>query len=172
MPIVLKNEGAVPATVRFEALKLEAFSFLGPANATIMSKSYQSFDIQFEPKEPVQEKYVLNFNTLHNPYECHKVQIMGEGYIEHLTFEGLPNGLEDELVFGDCIVNKQKSISFTMNNNSDSIVKFKWIIDKEEFKFIPSIGHMKAKSSKNVKVVFKSENTVKYDGIECQCETS
>jgi len=34
--------------------------------------------------------------------------IIGEGYAEAVTFEGLPEGLEDELQIGDCIVNKAK----------------------------------------------------------------
>ncbi len=49
---------------------------------------------------------------MHNPYECHKVLIAGEGYTENVTFEGLPSDLEDELVIGDCTVNKGKSVSF------------------------------------------------------------
>jgi hypothetical protein len=37
---------------------------------------------------------------------------MGEGYSENVTFEGLPENMEDELLIGDCIVNKSKSATF------------------------------------------------------------
>ena len=43
--------------------------------------------------------------------------------------------------------------------------------DKDEFKFYPMVGHLKAKSSKQIKVVFKSAKSVKYDKIDLNCET-
>lgn len=72
------------------------------------------------------EKFLLTFNTLHNPYEQHKVLLIGEGYTENVTFEGLPQNLEDELLIGDCIVGKAKTVSFYLVNNGDSNVKFRW----------------------------------------------
>jgi len=63
---------------------------------------------------------------MHNSYEQHKVMIIGEGYTESVTFEGLPDDLEDELRFGDCHVNKAKSVDFSLVNNGDKAVKFRW----------------------------------------------
>lgn len=80
LSIVLKNEGSIAATARFDVIKNEAFSFLGNLNHTITPKSYQSFDIKFTPKGPNVEKFLLTFNTQHNPFEQHKVLIVGEGY--------------------------------------------------------------------------------------------
>ena len=98
--------------------------------------------------------------------------LTGEGYAENVTFEGLPDGLEDELVIGDAIVNKAKSATFQIVNNGDKPVKFRWNQgDKEEFKFYPSVGHLAAKSSKQIKIWFKSAKTVKYDKIDLLCET-
>ena len=69
--------------------------------------------------------------------------LIGEGYTENITFEGLPNGHEDELNFGDCIVNKGKSAIFALVNNSERTVKFRWNQgDKDEFKFYPQVGHI------------------------------
>ena len=109
LSISLKNEGQVPATVRFDALTHDCFTFLGNLSHTITPKSYQSFDIRFTPKQAQNETFLLTFTTLNNPYEQHKVMISGEGYSESVTFEGLP---DDELQIGDCIVGKQKSQSF------------------------------------------------------------
>jgi hypothetical protein len=95
---------------------------------------------------------------------------MGEGYAESVTFEGLP---EDELAIGDCIVGQSKSMTFQLANNGDKHVRFNWNLgDKEEFKLYPSEGHLKAHSSKEIKVVFKSAKQVQYDQIELNCETS
>lgn len=52
--------------------------------------------------------------------------IIGEGYVENVTFEGLPESLEDELRFGDCVVNKPKAVTFNLVNNSDKTVRFRW----------------------------------------------
>ena len=94
IPIVLKNEGFISATARFDVIKNECFNFLGSLNHTITPKSYHGFDIKFIPKSSQIEKFLLTFNTLHNPYEQHKVMLVGEGYVENVTFEGVPN---DEL---------------------------------------------------------------------------
>jgi hydrocephalus-inducing protein len=172
MQIVLKNEGSIAATARFDVIKNDCFSFIGNMNHTITPKSYHAFDIGFTPKAAQVEKMYLTFNTQHNPYEQHRVLLMGEGYAENVTFEGLPEGLEDELAIGDCIVNKAKSAVFQIVNNGEKAVKFRWNQgDKEEFKFYPSVGHLAAKSSKQIKIWFKSSKTVKYDKIDLLCET-
>lgn len=51
LSVVLKNEGQVPATARFDALQHECFSFLGNLSHTITPKSYQAFDIRFSPNK-------------------------------------------------------------------------------------------------------------------------
>lgn len=76
-------------------------------------------------------------------------------------------------MIGDCIVGKAKSATFQLVNNGDKTVKFKWNQgEKEEFKFYPAIGHLKGHSTKQIKVVFRSGKTVKYDKIDLLCETS
>lgn len=62
MQIVLKNEGQVPATARFDAITNEAFSFEGTSmNHTIMPKANHAFDFRFCPKKASQEKFALTF---------------------------------------------------------------------------------------------------------------
>jgi len=95
--------------------------------------------------------------------------VTGEGYSESVTFEGLP---QDELAIGDCVVGKQKTMTFQLANNGDKAVRFNWNVgDKEEFRLFPSQGHLKAHSSKQIRVAFKSTKAVQYDRIELQCET-
>ena len=38
--------------------------------------------------------------------------LMGEGFNESITFEGLPEDMEDELLIGDCIIGKAKAATF------------------------------------------------------------
>ncbi len=46
--------------------------------------------------------------------------ITGEGFYEDITFDNLPNNLEDEINFGDCIIKKEKRIQFLIKNNSNN----------------------------------------------------
>jgi hydrocephalus-inducing protein len=112
LPITLKNEGQVPATARFDAITNEVFSFEGNMNQTITQKQFHAFDIRFLPKSVQQEKFMLTFSTMNNVFEQHKVLLVGEGFNETITFEGLPDDLEDELNIGDCFIGKAKAATF------------------------------------------------------------
>lgn len=80
--------------------------------------------------------------------------------------------MEDELIIGDAVVNKNKTSSFTLMNSSDHVMKFNWNQgDKDEFRFYPQVGHIQGHTTKQIKVVFKSDKTVKYDKIDLVCET-
>jgi hydrocephalus-inducing protein len=69
-------------------------------------------------------------------------------------------------------VGKSKSASFQLANNGDKAVRFSWNVgDKDEFRLYPSQGHLRAHSTKQIKVVFRSAKSVQYDQIELQCET-
>lgn len=79
-------------------------------NHTIMSKANHAFDIKFSPRKVGNERFVLTFQTQNNQFEQHKVALVGEGFNEAVTFEGLPNGREDHLFIGDCIIEKAKAV--------------------------------------------------------------
>ena len=126
--ITLKNDGSVAATVQFEPIRSVVFSLISPSSATILPKSYQSFEIGFEPKDIGEFNSMVAFSTLHNPYELQKVNLIGEGYKENVVFEGLPNNSEDELIFGDCALEKTKKIQFSIASKSSNSIKFEWLI--------------------------------------------
>jgi len=167
--IVLKNDGSVPATVQFEPIKAEVFNLVSPTAATILPKSYQSFELSFEPKDIGESKYVAAFSTVHNPYELQKVTLIGEAYREVVVFEGLPNNSEDELIFGDCPLDKVKKISFSMTSKSDKILRFEWLLHKQEVKCFPRVGFLKPNSSKTITFAFKAKDPIKIDNEEMWC---
>lgn len=84
-----------------------------------------------------------------------RFKIQGEAYYEDIIFENLPNEEEDKINFDDCVIGEEKRITFSLRNNSNSIIKFKWT-EHEDFRFIPSIGHIAPKSIKSITVAFKS----------------
>ena len=93
---------------------------------------------------------------------------------ESVTFEQLPNGREDLLMIGDCVIGKAKAVNFTLVNTGDKDLKFRWSSgtpEREEFTFYPSIGHLKSGSSKQIKVMVRGKDTKKYENIDFICET-
>lgn len=52
LPILLKNDGMVPATCRFDLNANENFRFLKESSYTLAPKTYHSFEVEFVPKAP------------------------------------------------------------------------------------------------------------------------
>lgn len=87
--------------------------------------------------------------------------VQGEGFYEDIVFEGLPLELEDEINLGDCVINSEKRVNFSIKNNSKEAVKFVWNSQgNDDFTLIPRIGHLASKASKNITLVFKSMKSV------------
>ena len=169
--ITIHNEGAVPATVKFKAINHENLEFKGESSATLEPKEYYSSDIEFIPTTTEPVKYQMEFETLHNPFECHKVIIMAEGYQESVSFENLPEDQEDFIKFGDAIVNKSKAVNFDILNTSEKPIRFEWSVAEAGFTFIPSVGYLKPNSSKNVKIKYLSEEPIELLDTEIICDT-
>ena len=169
--ITLHNEGSVPATVKFKPITHDNLEFKGEMSATLQPKEYYSCDIDFIPTKVEPIRYVMEFETLHNPFERHKVVIQGEGYQEIVTFENLPEEKEDELRFGDAIVKKPKNVNFNMVNTSDKPIRFEWNVSEPGFSFLPSVGHLKPQSSKVIHVKFCSDEPVDLKNVEVTCDS-
>ena len=73
----------------------ECFNMASSTTATIQPKTYQSFELKFEPKTDKAEKAIIQYKTLHNPYEAPKIMLLGEGFFEPTSFEGL--AIDNEL---------------------------------------------------------------------------
>ena len=100
--------------------------------------------------------------------------LCGEGYNESVTFENLPQGREDSLVIGDCIIGKSKAVSFDLLNSGEQDIKFRWnsgAPDRDEFTFYPSVGHLRAGQTVQIKVMTRGKETKKYENVDFVCET-
>ena len=62
--------------------------------------------------------------TLLNPYEVTKIAVNGDAFFEEIVFENLPT--EDEVFFGDCIINIEKKLTFVLRNNGNALIRFQW----------------------------------------------
>ena len=169
--ITIHNEGAVPATVKFKAINHDNLEFKGEPSATLEPKEYYSSDIEFTPTKAETVTYQMEFETLHNPFECHKVIIQAEGYQESVSFENLPEDQEDVIKFGDAIVNKAKAVNFDILNTSEKPIRFEWGVAEPGFTFIPSVGYLRPNSSKNIRVKYLTEEPVELTEAEITCDT-
>ena len=113
----------------------------------------------------------MEFETLHNPYECHKVIIQGEGFQESVIFENLPNDQEDMIQFGDAIIKKSKAVNFDILNTSEKPIRFEWSVPEAGFSFYPSVGYLRPNSSKSVKVKYLTEEPIELTETEITCDT-
>jgi hypothetical protein len=78
-------------------------------------------------------------------------------------------------LIGDCVIDKAHAVTFEMVNTQDKDLKFRWspgAPDREEFTFYPSYGHLRAGTSKTIKVMVRGKETKKYEKIDFQCETN
>ena len=55
-----------------------------------------------------------------NPFERHRIAVLGECYMEALTFEGLPQDGTDELRLPDLPLNQPGRTAFALRNASAS----------------------------------------------------
>lgn len=60
--------------------------------------------------------------TMLNPYEVTKIAVTGESFFEEIIFENLAS--EDEVQFGDCVINVEKKMAFMLRNNSNACIRF------------------------------------------------
>ena len=84
-----------------------------------------------------------------------------------LSFAAAKNNVMD---FGDCYIHEQRTLTFTMTNNTESSnFKFVWP-DHPQLKFSPQVGHLLGGRSKDICVTFRAEQpiTLKEDEIICQ----
>ncbi len=65
-----KKCGVITAKIKSDSFASEVFSRLNSASVeTIAPLDYFNFEFQFEPKAEKVEKIIVQYKTLHNPYE-------------------------------------------------------------------------------------------------------
>ncbi|EGR29178.1 hypothetical protein IMG5_161280 [Ichthyophthirius multifiliis] len=172
LPIIIKNDGKIPATVKWDLISNENFKFLDQNSYTLTPKSYKTFNISFCPKEQGIKQWQIQLQTLLNPYEITKFMIQGEGYYEDIVLEGLPEDLEDEINFSNCIIQEEKKCGFFIKNNKSEHIKFNWNTQGcEDFTFVPRTGHLQAKSSKFITLYFKGNKPTTHKNFALILET-
>ena len=72
-----------------------------------------------------------------------RVLINGDAFHEDVVFENLPHDLEETIEMGDCVIDQEHRIVFTIRNNSESQLKFNFNTQGlTDLVFHPSRGHL------------------------------
>ena len=99
---VLRNDGAVVATVRLDMQVGQGFSVQGRGSTLMLyPRDEVKLPIVFNPSGSGTHSAKLEISTLHNRFDQTVLTLTGESYMEDVTFEGLPDDAEDELRFDD-----------------------------------------------------------------------
>lgn len=175
--IVVRNEGIVPATARFDTDNTDVFRFSGLGQmVTVDAGQTTTFDVAFHPPAPGMHKAELKMVILRNPFEVTTFALSGIGYTEDVTAEGddlvapvsttriVKNSLgesveiklsdtDQEVVFGDVACGETISKTFDLVNYSNTPYRFDWQ------PFVPfSVENVSDKSKKKKKNVSSSLN--------------
>ncbi|GBG33770.1 Hydrocephalus-inducing protein-like [Hondaea fermentalgiana] len=164
--ITVRNDGIVPATVRFDMDLHKSISFpLRNSSLTLQPQESRTTSVKFEPSEEGHVSAELLVRVLHNEFELSRFELSGEGYQEDMTFEELPGDADDSLDFGDVSLlpraagekggeddgqidekvelEAAKSVRFCIKSNVDSVIRFEWdTAAVPQVTFSPSAGHV------------------------------
>ncbi|KAL1499824.1 hypothetical protein AB1Y20_012509 [Prymnesium parvum] len=178
VPLVLRNEGVLPATVNVtQVLDLissnsspNPFSSLACGQSiTIESMAEQSIEVCFKPSVADAFDAKIKLAVLKNSFEDICVCLKATSYAQQVAFEDLPpkRGSEtgdevEEINFGDVEVGVAKSLIFSMRNFSNVVRRFEWP-QREGVSFSPSVGHILPGSVKSITATFKSDEPLRLD---------
>ncbi|KAI9095517.1 hypothetical protein DFS34DRAFT_651319 [Phlyctochytrium arcticum] len=157
--IGLKNEGIIPANFKLEWASVDGESFHCSAiDHTHYLRPQESRQIEVVCRAIAARKYEaeIRLRVIDNSFEDSVIQLFGEGYVDDMSFEKLPNEAENEIVFGNCFVNSPRHVGFNVTNHCHEFLRLAFT-SNENFKLAPSTFHIRPKSSKDVTATFVSE---------------
>ncbi|KNC96691.1 uncharacterized protein SPPG_07904 [Spizellomyces punctatus DAOM BR117] len=167
LPIVLRNDGIIAAKVKLEwnAKDTDDFDCAGLNQTyTLKPQESRSYDVRCRASAARKLDAELRVRVIDNTFEDTSIQLSGEGYLDELSFDGLPNDSENELFFGDCFVNEPKQIAFSVTNHSHEYLRIAFG-DHDDFSFSPSCLHIRPKGSKEVTASFLARHPNEHVGV-------
>ena len=75
--IMLKNDGNIPATAKFDLIPADSFKFLDSTSISLNPKTYASFNVEFKPNEIGNKQWDITAQTLLNQFETMRFKIQG-----------------------------------------------------------------------------------------------
>uniref|UniRef100_A0A8D3BS88 HYDIN axonemal central pair apparatus protein n=1 Tax=Scophthalmus maximus TaxID=52904 RepID=A0A8D3BS88_SCOMX len=171
LPLVLLNDGNVPAQVR-PVTRCPFYFNTNPGHQTLVE-----FEVSFYSDGPVSAEAEMMLQVEDNQHSDTVIPLTGETYWEIVSLDNVRRlilsltGYCEVLDFGDCHVDCPYQESFTMTNHSSSTaVRFEWPPAGPQVVFSPQVGHLHAGCSKEVTVTFSSNQPVTLNNQPMRCE--
>ena len=174
-PIVLRNNGILPAVLRAEMMTHKHFSIEGGGVTTTLDPGCsRTLRVTFDAgKTKGEHAHSVRLAVKQNAFESQTVKFSAVGYMDDVMFADLPQDLDDELRFDDGPVGESKTVTFKLVNTSSFHYRFEWPERLEEgepvqtdFSFTPRIGHVHAGASKSITATFKTNASVAHDAVD------
>ena len=167
LPLLLRNEGILPATVRVTMPKGTPFSCPGSGHLiSLEPRSSHTLEVHFAPKAAGDAEASMSLSVLKNSFEDQTVELKGLGYAQDVAIEDLPDAdgdENDELHFGDVAPGASKTITFTLRNLSEVARKFTWK-GIDGLTFSPSVGHLQPRSGKPITATYAPSEVALHEG--------
>lgn len=176
LPIVIKNEGIITAKIKLEWIYKDSDEFeCGGLNIVHVLKPLElkTFEVTYKPVNIGKFDADLKMKVMDNSFEDTSISIQGEGYLDELTFDNIPNNItgENEITFLECHVRKQKTLKFGMTNHSANQVRVAWT-ETADFTMSPEVMHIRPRSTKEVAISFFSKQPCEIVKAALSCKVS
>ncbi|CAM9222413.1 unnamed protein product, partial [Heterosigma akashiwo] len=181
-PLVLRNDGVVPATALFEMPKADTnFSFAArDSSVTLQPGASKEMAMLFQPTAASKEEEPftaqIRMAVLHNQYATTLIDLSGRCFVNDLAFEFDDDGDfdDDRIDFGEIDLQlhdedgmgegepAEREVRFLMRSAATETVRFAFPADHPHVRMRPQRGLLPAGGMKEVVAVFATAGPVEY----------
>eukprot|EP00727_Mastigamoeba_balamuthi_P008832 m51a1_g4571 putative hydrocephalus-inducing protein homolog (4443) ;mRNA; f:139753-155829 len=173
LPIVIANDGVLPATIHLDMVQLpgHVFSFLEEGRQISISPGQKfSTMVTFSPQEVRKYSHEIRLRVDDNSFADTTIQLLGDGFSADVVAEGPSLGLENELDFGEVHAGAAPSSrTFTLRNTVATNVAFAWDAPPPSFTITPPTGLIPVGGSQEVTVTFSGAQPVTHKASMVPC---
>ena len=175
IPVILRNDGILPAKVKFEWVSPENHEFHCDdvdTFHTVYPLESKTVQVTFAPKSVRKYEADLKVRTLDNSFEDVNIQLVGESFNEEFAFTSLPFEGENEIRFGCCRVGEVRQVKFQATNYSSDTMRFAWGGNTGDFVLSPSVMHVRPHESKEIVASLMPKSSVESIQSKAVCSVS
>jgi hypothetical protein len=157
IPIVLKNDGIIPANVKIEWGSKDNEDFIcSSLNSyhNLKPGEVRSVDVKCQPSLVKKFEGELKLKVQDNNFEDSIITVTGEGFLDDFTIDSFGDDIENEIAFLDCYIGETKTVSFKVRNHSSDWIKASFA-ESADFTFSPSVFHIRPEGGeRDISVTF------------------
>ncbi|KAI9141433.1 hypothetical protein BKA69DRAFT_1166800 [Paraphysoderma sedebokerense] len=172
LPLLVRNDGIIPAkfTVEWSGGVPNAFLCEGLNRCLSLNpQESHTYHFEYKPLNSGKMEADVQLKIIDNMFESSTFRLIGEGYMDYITFDELPDDTGNEINFGDCMMGELKEKHFTITNHCKETVKFSW--EKlSDFIFAPSDGTIEPCQSKMILVRFQAKQPIVLQSVIARCK--